>query len=93
MALASNTVLTKNEEKFLASDLGDEMVMMDLESGNYIGLNEVGKDIWLHITGETTVSELIAKLVEEYEVTAEECEKDVMEYLEGMLEKRMVLTK
>ena len=93
MTLTTNTVLAKNEEKFLSSDLGDEMVMMNLENGNYIGLNDVGRDIWEHIDGQASIAEMITKIVEEYDVSEEECAKDILEYLNEMHTKGLVIIK
>ncbi|MGB0525420.1 MAG: lasso peptide biosynthesis PqqD family chaperone [Flammeovirgaceae bacterium] len=91
MNLTGDTILERNEAKFLSSDLGDEVVMMNLENGNYIGLNEVGGDIWKFMESPIKISELINKLIETYDVNPQECEADVMSYLEKMLEKGLVI--
>ena len=44
-------------------------------------LNEVGSRIWELIDGRVTVGQIRDKIVEEYEVTPEEAEADINEFL------------
>lgn len=64
------------------TDLSGEKVMIDFESGKYFMIKGVGNDIWDMIQGgDITVDELIQKLLGEYEVSEEECEQAVLEFL------------
>lgn len=67
------------------TDLSGEKVMVDFESGKYFLIKGVGNDIWDMIQEEITVGEIIDKLLQEYDVSEEECEKSVYEFL-GKLE-------
>jgi hypothetical protein len=51
----------------------------DLES--IYTLNETGARIWELIDGKIKVGEIKGKIVEEFEVTPEEVEKDIVEHL------------
>ncbi len=66
------------------TDLAGEKVMIDFESGKYFLIKGVGNDIWDYLQQETTPAEIIAKLLDEYEVEPEVCEKQVMEFLGKM---------
>lgn len=87
MMLKSNTKFIRNEAKFIHSNLGDEAVMMNLENGNYIGLNSVGNKIWESINHPTSIDELVQLLIDIYEVDESICRKDVKEYIQLMIEK------
>lgn len=63
------------------TDLSGEKVMIDFESGKYFMIKGVGNDIWDMIQEDIIVDEVIKKLLAEYEVTEEECEQSVMEFL------------
>ena len=39
-------MLVRKQGDWLAAKVGDELVMMSAEKGNYIGLSEVGARIW-----------------------------------------------
>ena len=66
------------------TDLSGEKVMVDFETGMYFLIKGAGNDIWDMIQVETTPEEIIEKLMQEYEVTREECERSVYEFLEQL---------
>ncbi len=58
--------------------------MVDFECGKYFLIKGVGNDIWDMIQEEITPNEIIEKLLTEYDVSPEECERSVMEFLGKM---------
>lgn len=75
-----NTVI-KMTKQLNVTDLAGEKVMVDFESGKYFLIKGVGNDIWDMIQEEITVGDIISKLLSEYDVSEEECEKSVFEFL------------
>jgi len=72
----------KLKKKLNVTDLSGEKVMIDFDSGKYFMIKGSGNDIWDIIEkSETTVDEIIKKLLSEYDVSEEVCEKSVMEFL------------
>jgi len=71
-------------KKLNVTDLSGEKVMVDFDNGKYFLIKGVGNDIWDMIQDEITPNEIIEKLLSEYDVSREECEKSVMEFLEKM---------
>lgn len=88
--ITPETVISRKKDGLLVSELGNEMVMMDVESGNYIGLNETGKVIWEMIEQPVKVDELIKQLTIKYDISYEECSKDTLEYLQKMDEQKIL---
>lgn len=72
------------KKKLNVTDLAGEKVMIDFETGKYFLIKGVGNDIWDMLQEEITPAQIIEKLLSEYDVTPEECEKSVMEFLEKM---------
>ena len=72
------------KKKLNITDLSGEKVMVDFESGKYFLIKGAGNDIWDMIQVETTPGEIIEKLMQEYEVSREECERSVYEFLEQL---------
>ena len=66
------------------TDLAGEKVMIDFESGKYFLLKGVGNDIWDYLQKETTASEIVDKLLAEYDVEPEICETQVLDFLTKM---------
>ena len=64
--------------------LNGEKAMLDFNTGNYYIIKGVGNDIWDMLYEEITVNEIIEKLLSEYDVSREECESSVLEFLEKL---------
>lgn len=67
-----------------ACDLDGEMVILNLDSGVYFGLNAVGASIWNCIQSEHSVSEIVDRMISEYKVGRAECEAGVTALLQQM---------
>lgn len=76
----------KLKKQLNVTDLSGEKVMIDFESGKYFMIKGTGNDIWDLIQEETTVDEIVEKLLSEYDVSREECEKAVNEFLDKLRE-------
>jgi hypothetical protein len=62
----------------MARMVGDETVILDLASGTYFGLDPVGARIWDLMGEGRTLAEVCDQMLEEYEVTREELERDML---------------
>lgn len=78
----SSTVVTAPDQ--VSSDLGGEAVILNMESGVYHGLNEVGARVWNLIEQPKTVKEIKDILVEEYEVEPQVCQDDLVALLKDL---------
>jgi hypothetical protein len=86
-----STVLLAKDQ--VASDLAGEVIIFNLKSGVYYGLDSVGARVWDLIQQPRTVGDIRDALLEEYEVEADRCEHEVMALLgrlaaEGLVEIR-----
>lgn len=88
--LAENSLIQRNETKFLASALGEEIVMMNTDNGDYIGVNNVGSDIWNMLTEPMRIDQLVEKVMEEYEVSAEDAKTEIDAFVQRMLKQEMI---
>ena len=70
--------------------VGEEVVLLDLDSGTYYGLDAVGARLWDLITGTATIGEAIEMMLGEYEVEAEVLERDVMRLVAELEEKGLI---
>jgi hypothetical protein len=72
------------------SKIGEEVVMLDMDSGFYFGLNSVASVIWELLAIEIDFEALIKKLMTQFEVERSLCEADTRELLDQMLEKKII---
>ena len=89
MALAQNSKFVAAPDQ-VSSELAGESVILNLKTGLYFGLNEVGAKIWEQIQSPKTFQEICNAIIAEYEVSEEECKKDVEELLEEMITAQLV---
>lgn len=68
----------------VSSDLEGEVVILDLRSGNYFGLEEVGARVWELIQEPITVEGLLAAILDEYDVERERCRRDLSALLRAL---------
>jgi hypothetical protein len=68
----------------ISCQLGDESAILNLKNTVYYGLDPVGARVWNLIQQPRSISELRDALVDEYDVEAERCERDLLDLLEKM---------
>lgn len=69
----------------LETDIDDQTVMMDIDRGSYFGLNQTGTRIWALLAEPMAIGELCDRLMEQFDVPREQCEQQVLDYLESLL--------
>lgn len=74
------------KEDLITSKIGDEIVLMTIESGKYFSINQVGSQIWELIKQPTTAEEVCRELIGEYTVSMEQCLNDTLPFLNKLHE-------
>jgi Coenzyme PQQ synthesis protein D (PqqD) len=83
----SRVVAAKDQ---IFSELQGEAVILDIKSGVYYGLNQVGASIWNLIQAPKTVNEIRDALLTEYEVDSQACETDILILLEDLAKNGLI---
>lgn len=82
----------KINEKLSWRDVNDELVALDVVTGEYHVFNDIGRMIWLHIAeSKTDMDSLVSAILNGYETQAHGVEADVREFIDDLL-KRGLLT-
>ena len=84
-----NTRVTQGRD-LLMEDLDDELLMMSLEAGLYIALNPIAKRIWNELKGPIMVADVCQRLLTEFDVPPETCERDVLSLLNQLHDKHLI---
>jgi hypothetical protein len=77
-------------DKQVSTSLGDETVILGMADGVYYGLDAVGARVWTLLATPQRVSELVSAVTREFDVRADECERDVLALLDELAERRLV---
>ncbi len=83
----SIVVSVKNQ---ISSDLGGEAVILNMNTGIYHGLNEVGAFVWNLIEQPQLVQDIQQMLLQEYEIEASVCTKDLFALLKDLQDAELI---
>lgn len=77
-------MIVKLKKELDVTTLGNEKVMIDFSTGKYFLLKGTGNDIWEYLKSTPSIGEIVENLLENYEVSEEECFQAVIAFLEEM---------
>ena len=77
--------------KTVYSKLDDEIVMIDIEIGEYFSLNPVASRIWEMIESPLTLEEICTSLMDEYDIDAATCTKEVEAFITELSKKKLII--
>lgn len=76
------TSKVRMKRKMNVTELSGEKVMVDFQTGKYFMIKGVGNDIWEMLGEEKiSVSEIIQKILDEYDVDEDTCKEQVFDFL------------
>lgn len=67
-----------------------EMIVVSATTANILSLNGTGAFVWERLDGETSIEAIAAELAETYEVTQDEAEEHVSEFLGSLRDEGLV---
>ena len=73
------------------SNVGGEVVILNLSTNHYYGLNEIATKIWETLEASPSVEEIASIIVSEYDVNMEECLSDIQTILQEMKTLELVI--
>ena len=75
------------------NQIEDELVALNLETSFYYGVDGIGTQIWrLLIDENMTITEACVKLLEEYDVDADTCQREVRAFVEQLIDAKLLET-
>lgn len=69
-------------KEVLCRDLGTEAVLLELQSGQYYGLDETGLRMWSLLQHHGQVGSVFRVLLDEYDAEQEELRSDLMAFVD-----------
>jgi coenzyme PQQ synthesis protein D (PqqD) len=78
--------------RVLYKDLGDEAILLDLETETYFGLNAAGTRLWSLLTTAPTIRDAFESMLEEYDVSPAELERDMTALIEELVGRGLLRT-
>ena len=90
MEIASTSTY-KAPDNYSWRDVNNELVVLNLQSGEYFTFNNVGRLIWLSVNDGKTVNEITRSVVEQYATTEEEAVADVKAFISNLLSEGLLI--
>ena len=74
----------------VSCQLDRETVVLHFDKGLYFGLNEIGTLIWDELQRPRKVQEIHNAILREYDVSSEQCERDLFALLEELTKQGLI---
>ncbi|MFK5976276.1 MAG: PqqD family protein [Sulfurovum sp.] len=80
----------KIAKRVFAECVDDEMVILDTITQNYFGLDSMGSVMWQTIEQKRVLKDILAKLLDEYEVEPDRLQTDLFIFIERLVESQLL---
>jgi hypothetical protein len=81
----------RRREQIIVQKGSKDVLLFNMDDGSYYALNEVGNRIWELCDGTHGVAQLVCMLAKEYDAPAENIETDILEVLEDLRSKNLIV--
>jgi hypothetical protein len=81
-SLRSDAVICRRDNRYLSNPVGDEVVLLNLDSGDYLGFNKVAAFIWSLLERPLRVSDLEKELCARFQVDSATCHRETLDFLD-----------
>jgi len=87
--IEKNNYLVKDHEVLFTS-MGEDAVLLHAQRGDYYSLNKVGARLWVLTDGCKTIEELAGLITEEFDISQDQAEQDIVELAEQLVKEGLV---
>jgi hypothetical protein len=74
----------------ISTVLENETVILDIKSGGYSGLNQVGTVVWNLLANPATFAEIQEAILAEFDVALEECSENLVSFLKELEQNKLI---
>lgn len=87
----SKRITYKASESVLFQKLGEEAVLLDMESSKYFGLTRVAARIWELLMGGQTLVEIVSLIAQENNVAIERVRHDLLNFVDTLTSRGLLV--
>lgn len=84
-------LLVQKAEDKISTELDGETVILDINSGVYRGLDQVGTAIWNMLEEPVSIHEMKEAILAQYDVGEQQCLIDLLEFLKKLAENKLIV--
>ena len=86
----SNSTFYQLANNISLTQVDDEAVLLNLNTGSYFGLNHVGAALLNNLVDQQSVEQSCATLAKQYEIPAQTVNDDIAELINQLLEQGLI---
>ena len=81
----------RRQKQIIVQKGSQDVLLFNMDDGSYYALNEVGNRIWELCDGTHGMAEMVGMLAKEYDAPAEMIETDILEVLDELRSKNLIV--
>jgi len=89
MSIQFNSQMSPSADVMLRQ-VGEESVLLDLKTEQYLGLDDVSSRIWMLVTGGGSIESAYETLLAEYDVDPARLRKDLEDFVQELMQMGLV---
>ena len=78
------------DDDVLFTSMGEDVVLLHVQRGDYYSLNKVGARLWMLADGTKSIDDLAELITAEFEISQSQAVKDVAELVEQLANENLV---
>lgn len=90
MANLDHDVLLQRCHDLVAAEMDGDLVMMSVDHGQYYGIGGIGPRLWALLEQPTSLDVLAQIICSEYQVDRDTCRKDLLSFVQELLDNGIV---
>jgi hypothetical protein len=75
----------------VAQELDGDLVLVQVDTGMYYTLNEVGSRVWALCDGSHTVAQVVSQVCDEFDAPPADVEADVVELVDQLTSEKLLI--
>ena len=82
--ITGDTKVSRNTA-ILSSNVDKEVVLLNIQKGEYTGLDEVATDIWNELDSPISVKDLVSRIMKLYSVEEQQCTEETIDLMKELV--------
>lgn len=88
-SIGIDTVIVRNPD-LPATPVDDDLVILNVARGQYIGLDDIGREIWGGLAVPTSIHDLCARLSRQFNASVETIAQDVTIFIQELADQGLI---
>lgn len=93
MIIGGNTIIQVRATKLKWREVAGSIVVMDLEASRYLAVEGSVASVWPKLVDGATLDELVADIVDQYDVAAADASADLIALASDLVERKVLIVR